>query len=57
MTTKSKGESVRQKLTTLSRKMGVQYKNLETIFMIERLAARLLANKKLASHLVFKGGL
>jgi hypothetical protein len=42
MTTKSKGESVRQKLTLLSKKMGVQYKNIETLFMIERLLARLM---------------
>ncbi|MEK6627730.1 MAG: nucleotidyl transferase AbiEii/AbiGii toxin family protein [Bdellovibrionota bacterium] len=56
MTTKSKGESIRQKLTTLSKKMGVEYKDLETIFMIERLVARLIVDKHLASHLVFKGG-
>lgn len=56
MTTKSKGESVRQKLTALSKKTDVDYKDLETVFMIERLVARLIADKKLASHLVFKGG-
>lgn len=56
MTTKSKGESVRQKLTTLSKKIEVDYKDLETLFMIERLAARLVSDKHLASHLVFKGG-
>lgn len=56
MTTKAKGESVRQKLTALSKKLGVQYNNIETVFMIERLVARLIADKNLASHLVFKGG-
>lgn len=56
MTTKSKGESVRQKLNALSKKLGVQYKSIETIFMIERLVARLIADKSLANHLVFKGG-
>lgn len=56
MTTKSKGESVRQKLTTLSKKMGAKYKEIETVFMIERLVARLISDKKLASRLVFKGG-
>lgn len=56
MTTKSKGESVRQKLTSLSIKMNVDYRDLETVFMIERLVARLISDKKLASHLVFKGG-
>jgi predicted nucleotidyltransferase component of viral defense system len=56
MTTKSKGESVRQKLTTISKKLGVKYKEIETVFIIERLVARLIADKHLASHLVFKGG-
>lgn len=56
MTTKAKGESVRQKLTTLSKKMDVDYKDLATVFMIERLVARLIADKQLAGHLVFKGG-
>lgn len=56
MTTKSKGESVRQKLTSLSKKMNVDYKDLETVFIIERLVARLIGDKKLANHLVFKGG-
>ncbi len=56
MTTKSKGESIRQKLTALSKKMGVDYTDLETVFIIERLVARLIADNHLASHLVFKGG-
>jgi len=56
MTTKSKGESVRQKLTAISKKLDVQYKDIETVFMIERLVVRLIADKSLASHLVFKGG-
>ncbi|MBP7845788.1 MAG: nucleotidyl transferase AbiEii/AbiGii toxin family protein [Proteobacteria bacterium] len=56
MTTKAKGESVRQKLAALAKKLDTQYRNVETVFLIERLVARLIANKKLASHLVFKGG-
>jgi len=56
MTTKSKGESIRQKLTTLSTKMRVKYANLETVFLIERLVARLIADKNLSRNLVFKGG-
>jgi hypothetical protein len=56
MTSKSKGESVRQKLISVSKKLGVKYKEIETIFIIERLVARLIADKELASHLVFKGG-
>ena len=56
MTTKSKGESVRQKLNALSAKLGVKYSNLETIFLIERLVARLIVDKTLHQRLVFKGG-
>ncbi len=56
MTTKAKGESVRQKLTTISKKLDAKYKDIETVFVIERLVARLIADKHLASHLVFKGG-
>lgn len=56
MTTKSKGESVRQKLNALSAKLGVKYSNLETVFLIERLVARLIADKTLHQRLVFKGG-
>lgn len=51
MTTKHKGDSVRQKLTNLSGKMNVPYPNLETIFLIERLVARLVADKELSKRL------
>jgi hypothetical protein len=56
MTTKFKGKSIRQKLSTLSKEMGVDYKDLETVFMIERLLARLTADNLLARNLIFKGG-
>lgn len=56
MTTKAKGEAVRQKLTTLAKKKEVKYRDVETVFLIERLVARLIADKKLANALVFKGG-
>lgn len=56
MITKSKGDSIRQKLTTLSKKMGVKFSDLETVFLIERLVARLISDKSLAKSLVFKGG-
>ncbi|MEQ1665955.1 MAG: nucleotidyl transferase AbiEii/AbiGii toxin family protein, partial [Bdellovibrionales bacterium] len=56
MTTKTKGESIRTRLIKLSAKCGVRYENLVTIFLIERLVARLVADKSLAQHLVFKGG-
>ncbi|MFN7904176.1 MAG: nucleotidyl transferase AbiEii/AbiGii toxin family protein [Pseudobdellovibrionaceae bacterium] len=56
MTTKAKGESVRQKLTTAAKKLDAKFRDVETIFLIERLVARLIADKKLADRLVFKGG-
>ena len=36
MTTKAKGTSVRQKITDLGKKIGVETRNIETVFMIER---------------------
>jgi len=56
MTTKAKGTSVRQKIIDMSKKIGVNPRDLETVFLIERLVARLIASKKLADRLVFKGG-
>ncbi|MBK8202109.1 MAG: nucleotidyl transferase AbiEii/AbiGii toxin family protein [Bdellovibrionales bacterium] len=56
MTTKEKGTSVRQKITDLATKLDVPFQNIQTAFMIERLVARLVADKNLAKHLVFKGG-
>ncbi len=56
MTTKAKGTSVRQKITDLSTALDVPFQNVQTAFMIERLVARLVADKNLAKHLVFKGG-
>lgn len=56
MTTKAKGSSVRQKIMDLATKLDVPFQNIQTAFMIERLVARLVADKNLAKHLVFKGG-
>jgi predicted nucleotidyltransferase component of viral defense system len=56
MTTKAKGESIRVKLKTLSSKLNAKYSDLETVFLIERLVARLISDKSLAKSLVFKGG-
>lgn len=56
MTTKFKGDSVRVKLSSLAHKLGVPHRNLETVFLIERLVARLVADQRLSQHLVFKGG-
>ncbi len=54
MTVKAKGTSIRQKIIDLGKKLNAKPRDLETIFMIERLVARLTTSKKLASHLVFK---
>lgn len=56
MTTKAKSTSIRQKIIDMSKKIGVNPRDLETVFLIERLVARLIANKKLSDRLVFKGG-
>ena len=56
MSTKAKGTSVTQKLIQLSAKQGALFPNLVTIFLIERLVSRLVADEKLRNHLVFKGG-
>ena len=53
MTTKAKSDSVRKKLSNLAQKLKVPYRNVETAFLIERLVARLVADKKLRSNLVF----
>ena len=56
MTTKAKGDSIRQKIIDLSKKLRVDHSSIETVFLIERLVARLISNKTLAKNLVFKGG-
>lgn len=56
MTTKAKGTSIRQKITDLATKLDIPFQNIQTAFIIERLVARLVANKNLSKHLVFKGG-
>jgi hypothetical protein len=56
MSTKAKSDSVRKKLSNLAHRLNVPYRNLETVFLIERLVVRLITDKKLSQHLVFKGG-
>ena len=56
MTTKAKSDSVRKRLSILAQKLKVPYRNVETVFLIERLVARLVTDKKLSQILVFKGG-
>lgn len=56
MMTKAKSDSVRKKLSNIAQKLKVPYRNVETVFLIERLVARLVSDNKLSQHLVFKGG-
>lgn len=56
MTTKAKIDSIRKKLSNHAQKLKVPYRNVETVFLIERLVARLVTDKRLSQHLVFKGG-
>lgn len=48
MTTKAKGDSIRQKIIDLSKKLRVDHSSIETVFLIERLVARLISNKTLS---------
>ncbi len=56
MSTKSRGDSIRQRIANLSTQRKVQYSNLETAFLLERLVARIVATTSLQSAIVFKGG-
>ena len=51
-----KAKSVRQKLANLSRKTGINYKSIETAFLIERLVARIVIEEDVSKKLIFKGG-
>lgn len=57
MTTKAKGTSIRQKIIDISKKMGVNPRDLETVFLIERLVARLIAKKNSLTVLFLKAAL
>ena len=56
MNKKQQAISIRQKLLNQSLKLNVPYQSIETIFMIERLVARLVSNKQVSQKLIFKGG-
>ena len=51
-----KTESIRQRLNNLAQSLKLPYRNVETVFLIERLVARLVADETLRGHLIFKGG-
>lgn len=48
--------SISAKLSSLSKEKAIPYQNLLTTFLLERLLARIIADRKLAQSLVFKGG-
>lgn len=56
MNKKSQSDSIRQKLLNYSIKKNISFSSAETTFLIERLVARLMQDKDLASRLIFKGG-
>lgn len=53
---KSLATSVTQKLSAVSKTLGVPYKNILTSFLLERLAYRLVSDTYLRDKLIFKGG-
>ena len=56
MKKEDQAKSITAKLSKISRTTGINYQSISTTFLLERLLARLVADKKLAKSLVFKGG-
>ncbi len=56
MSLKDRAKSITKRLANISRQRNVPFQNILTEFLIERLVARLVADKKNASKLIFKGG-
>lgn len=56
MSLKDQARSIAKQLSNLAKEKGVSYQNVATAFLIERLLARLTADKSLKKALVFKGG-
>jgi predicted nucleotidyltransferase component of viral defense system len=56
MKKEDQAKSIAAKLSKISRSTGINYQSISTTFLLERLLARLVADKKLAKSLVFKGG-
>lgn len=53
---KSTGQSITDKLISLSQKSDVGFANLKTQFLIERLVFRISKSQELSSKLIYKGG-
>jgi predicted nucleotidyltransferase component of viral defense system len=56
MKKEDQAKSIAAKLSKISRTKGINYQNISTTFLLERLLARLVADRSLAKSLVFKGG-
>jgi predicted nucleotidyltransferase component of viral defense system len=56
MTKIDQAKSIAAKLSNLARRNSVNYQNVATTFLIERLVARLMRDSQLTKSLVFKGG-
>ena len=56
MTLEDQAKSIRQKLSNLSQKQGVNYQYIATSFLLERLVARIVSDNKLYKSIIFKGG-
>lgn len=56
MKKEDQAKSIASKLSKISRSTGINYQSISTTFLLERLLARLVADKKLAKSIVFKGG-
>lgn len=48
--------SIRTKLLQIATKENISYQNIQTIFLLERMVARLTKNKELFNKIIFKGG-
>ena len=56
MSKRDKAKSISKKLSNMARKNNIPYRNIMMSFYLERLLVRIIANKYLKDHLVFKGG-
>lgn len=56
MTKKDKAKSISKKLSNLAKKRDTPFRNIAMAFYLERLLARIVANKQIVKHIVFKGG-
>ncbi|MFH1728753.1 MAG: nucleotidyl transferase AbiEii/AbiGii toxin family protein [Pseudomonadota bacterium] len=48
--------SVKARLSNIANNQNVPYHNIEMTFLLERMVARLIKNRKLAGKIIFKGG-